>query len=126
MSNLRRRLDRFMVDLDALTIEEVEADYRIVLRAVRDEHERRGGEDPTLLVIREILEIEGDGEALQCADEALLDAWAARHGYAPQDVARNREQRAERTRAWLERLERHGELPRIEEFARDFWAALAW
>src|SRR4051794_36177950 len=107
MAGLSRRLEAFerdwVVVTDALTIAEREADCRIVLRSARDELERQGGVDPDLPLIRQMLEIEGDSEGLQRADEALLDAWAARHGYSAEDMSRNREERTARTHAWIER-----------------------
>src|ERR1700730_4893931 len=110
MAGLSRRLQMFerewIVDNDALTLAEREADYRCVLRAVRDEYEREGNADLPFIV--DVIRLESDDAALEQADEALLREWARRHGYTEDQIARNRSERSTRTRLWLTKLARLG------------------
>lgn len=130
MAALSKRLAAFergwaLLD-DALTIAEREADFRIMLRAVRDEYQLQGGTDPGLPFIVAALEVEHDSDELAQADEDLLDAWAFRHGYTRDDVACNRSQRPARTRAWINQLALQGVSPALEPHARNFWGSFAW
>lgn len=130
MAGLNRRLQVFerewIVDDDALTIAEREADFRIVLRAVRDEYQRRGGTNPDLPDILQILQVEGDNAELEQADETLFDAWGQRHGYTQDQLAHNRAGRPERTQTWMDKLTRNGTWPAIERHARTFWGSMTW
>lgn len=129
MGGLSRRLQVFerdwLIDDEALTLAEREADFRIMLRAVRAEYEHQERADPGLQFIVDVLRVEGDNTDQEQADEALLDAWAQRHGWSEDQIARNRAGRPARTRAWIEKLTR-GIWPVSEPHARTFWGSMTW